>query len=218
MTTDPVFVGIDVSKQWLDVGLHPTGADFRVPNDHEGIAVLVDRVLAWQPTLIVLEATGGPETLAVSTLAAQKLPVVLVNPRQIREFARATGQLAKTDAIDARVLAQFGEAVRPQPRPLPAADVQELREVVSRRQQVIKMLTVEKNRRQTASNALKARIDAHIRWLLDERADLDKHLEALIKSSPVWRERDQLYRSAPGVGPVLSRALLADLPELGRLN
>jgi len=218
MTTNSVFVGIDVSKQWLDVALHPAGDSFRVPNDQEGIAALGDRLQTSPPTLVVVESTGGLETLAVSALTAQKLPVVVVNPRQVREFARATGHLAKTDAIDARVLAQFGEAVRPQPRPLPGPDALVLRETVSRRQQVVKMLTEEKNRRQTASEALKSRLDAHICWLQDELAEIDKQLRALIKRSPAWRERDQLYRSAPGVGPVLSGTLLASLPELGRLD
>lgn len=173
---------------------------------------------ALEPELVVLEATGGLESHVSAFLTAHGLPVAVVNPRQVREFARATGRLAKTDTIDAQVLARFAEAVRPQVRWLPDAEARELRELVSRRQQLLEMLTMEKNHRQNVSSVVKPGLEAHIAWLSDEIAAVEKHVEQVIKASPVWRERDELYRSVPGVGPVLSSTLLAGLPELGHLN
>jgi len=207
-----------VAKDWLDVAQRPGGEAWRVSSDETGVAALVERLKDVRPMLVVLEATGGLQIPAVAALAAAGLRTVVVNPRQVRQFAGATGRLAKTDAIDAQVLAQFGEAVRPEVRPLPDADSQELSALVNRRRQLIEMLTAEKNRLRLAAKKVRPNIEAHIRWLEGELLDLEGGLGDAIRSSPVWRERDNLLRSVPGVGPVLSSVLLADLPELGRLN
>lgn len=188
------------------------------PAMRQVFAALVERLRGVRPALVVLEATGGLQIPAVAALAAAGLRTVVVNPRQVRQFAGATGRLAKTDAIDAQVLAQFGEAVRPEVRPLPDADSQELSALVNRRRQLIEMLTAEKNRLRLAAKKVRPNIEAHIRWLEGELLDLEGGLGDAIRSSPVWRERDNLLRSVPGVGPVLSSVLLAELPELGRLN
>ena len=218
MTAPAVFVGIDVSKARLDVALLPTGDGWAVANDERGIAVLVDRLLGLSPTLIVLEATGGLELPLTGALAATGLPVVVVNPRQVRDFAKATGRLAKTDALDAAVLAQFAEAVRPALRPLPDAATQALSALLTRRRQLLEMRTAEQNRLGSARSPVRKGIRAHITWLDHRLADLDLDLGRTIRESPVWREQDDLLQSTPGVGPVLARTLLADLPELGTLN
>ncbi|MCJ7509700.1 MAG: IS110 family transposase [Dehalococcoidia bacterium] len=213
-----IHVGIDVAKDRLDVAQRPGTEAWWVTNDESGIADLVARLKALGPTLVVLEATGGIELPAVGALAAAGLPVVVVNPRQVREFARATGRLAKTDAIDAQVLAQFAEAVRPALRPLPDAATHQLSSLVTRRRQVIEMLTAEKNRLRTAAPAVCGHIKEHIVWLERSLSDLDRELGQVIHSSDIWRAQDNLLQSAPGVGPVLSTTLLAELPELGSLN
>ena len=218
MSRVDIHVGIDVAKDRLDVAQRPGAEAWWVTNDERGIADLVARLRALRPTLVVLEATGGIELHVVGALAAARLAVVVVNPRQTREFAKATGRLAKTDAIDAQVLAQFAEAVRPALRPLPDAATQQLSSVVTRRRQVIEMLTAEKNRLRTAAPAVRGHIKEHIRWLESSLADLDSELEQAIHSSEVWRAQDNLLQSTPGVGPVLSTTLLAELPELGTLN
>jgi transposase len=218
MSPTKVYVGIDVAKDWLDVAQRPGGEVWRVSSDETGVVALVERLKGVRPTLVVLEATGGLQIPAVAALAAAGLRTVVVNPRQVRQFAGATGRLAKTDAIDAQVLAQFGEAVRPEVRPLPDAATRELSALVARRRQLIEMLTAERNRLRVATKKVRANIEAHIRWLEGELLDLEGGLSDVIRSSPVWRERDNLLRSVPGVGPVLSSVLLADLPELGRLN
>jgi len=218
MSPANVYVGIDVAKDWLDVAQRPGGEAWRVASDETGVAALVERLKGVRPTLVVLEATGGLQIPAVAALAAAGLRTVVVNPRQVRQFAGATGRLAKTDAIDAQVLAQFGEAVRPEVRPLPDAATQELSALVARRRQLIEMLTAEKNRLRLAAEKVRPNIGAHIRWLEGELLDLEGGLGDVIRSSPVWRERDNLLRSVPGVGPVLSSVLLADLPELGKLS
>lgn len=210
-------VGIDVARDRLDVAQRPGTEGWQVNNDQRGIADLVARLRALRPALVVLEATGGIELPLVGALAAAGLPVVVVNPRQVREFARATGRLAKTDAIDAQVLARFAEAVRPALRPLPDAATQQLGGLVARRRQVIEMLTAEKNRLQTAA-AVRGHIKEHILWLERSLSDLDRELGQVIHSSDIWRAQDNLLQSAPGVGPVLSTTLLAELPELGSLN
>lgn len=212
------FIGIDVAKAFLDVASRPSGAAERVPNDEAGIAQLVARLAAAAPTLVVLEATGGRELPVTAALAAAGLAVAVVNPRQVRDFAKAVGQLAKTDALDARVLAHFAEVIRPAPRPLPAAELQALAALLSRRRQVIAMLVAEQQRLGSAALTLRARIEAHIAWLRQERDDLDAELRDHVRRSPVWRDDDDLLRSVPGVGPVLSTTLIADLPELGHLN
>lgn len=213
-----MFVGIDVSKAQLDIALRPTGQGWQVPNDDGGITVLVARLQAVDPTLIVLEATGGLELPVTLALAAAGLPVAVVNPRHTRDFAKATGPLAKTDTLDARALAHVAEAVRPVPRPLPEAQAQELSALLGRRRQLIEMLTAEKNRMSAAPAGLHPRIQAHIRWLEHERHDIDTEVGRRIRTSPVWRAKDDLLHSVPGVGPVLSHILVAQWPELGTLT
>lgn len=218
MTATPVFVGIDVSKDRLDVALRPTPDRWAVANDQSGIACLVACLRHQAPTLIVLEATGGLEIPLTSELAAAGLPVVVVNPRQVRDFAKATGRLAKTDTLDASVLAQFAEAVRPALRPLPDAETQALSALLTRRRQLIEMLTAEKNRLGTAPTPVRKGIRAYITWLEGRLAELDEELAHTIRESPLWRDKDDLLQSTPGVGPVLARTLLAGLPELGTLT
>jgi transposase len=179
---------------------------------------LVERLQALHPVLMVLEATGGWERAVTSALATAGLPVVVVNPRQVRDFARATGQLAKTDALDARALAHFADVIRPTPRPLPDAQTQELRALLGRRQQLVVMRTAEQNRLTGTRTRLITDIEAHITWLNARIATLDNDLEILRRASPVWRENDDLLQSAPGIGPVCARTLLLELPELGTLN
>lgn len=214
----PVYVGIDVSKDHLDVATVPGGEVWREANNEAGIAGLVEQLGGMDVQLIVLEATGGLEVALLASLAALGLPVALVNPRRVRDFARATGRLAKTDRIDAKVIAQFGEAIRPIPTPLPDEQSQELGALLARRRQLMEMLVAEKNRQGASSRALKAEIGKHIAWLEAALADLDRQLGELIKKSPLWRERDRVLQSAPGVGPVVSTTLLAELPELGTLS
>lgn len=217
MTQQSIFVGIDVSKAQLDVAIRPEGR-FSVVHDRQGLAQLVDQVQAMRPTLVVLEATGGMEVSLTSALVLAGLPVVVINPRQVRDFAKATGQLAKTDAIDAQVLARFAEAIRPEPRPVPDEQTQLLAALVTRRQQLIEMLTAEKNRLASARPNIRKNLRAHIAWLERALEQADTDLADAIQQSPVWREKDELLRSVPGIGPVLTTTLLAHLPELGTLT
>jgi transposase len=210
----PVFVGIDVSKARIDVTLRSEGR-FAAPNEEAGIAQISERLTAGAPTLVVLEATGGLEIPLVGALAAADLPVVVVNPRHVREFAKATGQPAKTDALDARLLAQFAEIMRPAVRPLPDAQPHALAALLTRRRQLIEMLTAEKNRLATARGPVRQNLRAHIAWLERALGQADADLAQTIHESPVWREKDALLRSVPGVGPMLTTTLLANLPELG---
>ena len=212
------FVGIDVSKARLDVALHPTGATHSVANDANGIKTLVEQLRAVKPLLVVLEATGGIERAVVRALVGAELPVTVTNPRQVRDFAKATGQLAKTDVLDAQILARFAEAVRPALRPLPDEITLELRALIGRRRQITEMLTAEKNRLSRAPRRVQKRIEAHIRWLQSELERADEDLDQTIRQSPVWREQEDLLKSVPGIGPVVSRTVLAELPELGNLN
>lgn len=212
------FVGIDVAKAHLDLAVRPTGESRRTTNDAAGIAQVLEWLATLTPALIVLEATGGLEWPLVGTLAAAGLPVVVANPRQVRDFAKATGQLAKTDRLDAQVLARFAQAVRPEPRPLPDAASRALTALVVRRRQVVEMLTAERNRRRSALAVLHAELDEHIAWLQRRLDALDRELGQAIQASPIWRARDDLLRSVKGVGPVLSMTLLTELPELGLLN
>ena len=217
------FVGIDVSKAQLDVAVRPTGKRWVLPYDETGIEGLIPQIVDLEPALVLLEATGGLELPLVAALAAAALPVVVVNPRQVRDFAKATGTLAKTDTLDAGVLAHFADAVRPEVRPLQDAATQVLNSLTARRHQVMTMLVSEKNRLGTASGAVSPRavsprIEAHIAWLEQELSDLDKGLRQTLRRSPVWREQDDLLRTVPGVGPQLSLTLLALLPELGTLD
>lgn len=218
MQSTPLFVGIDVSKERLDTALRPSGERWATPNEARGISTLCRRLQPLAPTLIVLEATGGLELPVVGALAAAGLPVVVVNPRQVRDFAKATGQLAKTDTLDAAVLAHFAEAVRPPVRPLPDAATQALDALLTRRRQLLTMRTAEQNRLGSATPPVRKEIQAHLTWLDRRLASLDDDLGRTIRESPVWRAQEQLLQSAPGVGPVLARTLLASVPELGTLN
>lgn len=216
---DGIFVGLDVSKDRVDAHVQPTGDRFAVGTDEAALATLVTRVSAVSPTLVVLEATGGYEIPVTAALANAGLPVAVVNPRQIRDYARATGQLAKTDALDARAIARFAEAVQPAVRPLPTPQAQALADLVARRRQVVDMLGAELNRhRQARQPRLQQRIAAHVAWLRRALEGLDEDLTELVRSSPVWREKDNLLTSMPGVGDVTAQALIADLPELGQLD
>lgn len=218
MRETKIFVGVDVSKARLDVAVRPSGDMLTVRHDESGIAGLITRLQAWQPTAVVLEATGDLECTVVSALAAAGLPVHVVNPRQVREFARATGRLAKTDALDAQILAQFGEVLRPAPRALPDEATQALSAALARRRQLLEMLIAEKQRHSQAAARLKPGIATHITWLTAELQRVDADLTLAIRHSPVWREQDDLLQSMPGVGPGLSRTMLAELPELGTLS
>lgn len=213
----PMFVGIDVSKAQLDVAVRPDGR-FTVSNDDAGIAQVIEQLSAGPPTRVVVEATGGFEMPLAGALAAASFPVVVVNPRQVRDFAKATGRLAKTDALDAQTLAHFAEVMRPALRPLPDEQTQALAAILARRRQLVEMLTAEKNRLGSARKPVRKSLRTHIAWLERELARTDSDLAQAIRESPVWREKDDLLRSTPGVGPVLTTTLLADLPELGTLT
>jgi transposase len=213
-----VFVGIDVASQSLEIATRPTDERWRVGNDTQGINALVARLRAVKPVLIVLEATGGLELAVVAALGSVGLPVVAVNPRRVRDFAKAVGKLAKTDALDAQVLAHFAEAVRPAVRPLPDAATQALSALVSRRRQLVEMLTAEENRRKTATSAIRVDIQEHIAWLRKRLQGVDRELSQAIRGSSLWREQEDELRSVPCIGPVVSVTLLADLPELGTLD
>jgi transposase len=212
------FIGIDVAKSSLDIAVQPEGKAWSCLNDETEFKALVKQLQQREPKLIVLEATGGLEIPAVAALASAGLPVVVVNPRQVRDFAKATGQLAKTDRIDAQVLARFGEAVRPDIRPLKDVKTRELDALLTRRRQLTDMLTAEKNRLSCAPKSVRKDIKTHIAWLEKRLRDVNNGLNSAIKDSPVWREYDGILQSTPGVGPVLSVTLLAELPELGTLN
>jgi transposase len=223
-TAKKVYVGIDVSKATLDVALLPEGTlpggeYFSVANDEEGLRQLTGRLLEATPTLAVLEATGGLERPLAAALFASGIACAVVNPRQARDFAKAIGKLAKTDKIDASVLACFAEAVRPEPKAPPEAEALEFSAILARRRQLIGMLVAEKNRlTANASKKVRSRLEAHIRWLEKELARVDRDLDEAIEESPTFKENEALLRSVPGVGPVLCRTLLAELPELGRLS
>jgi transposase len=216
---EQIFVGIDVAKDRLDVHIRPSGEAFTVARDGEGLAALMDRLKQIAPTLVVLEATGGFEVTVAAAVGSAGLPLAVVNPRQIRDFARATGKLAKTDALDAAAIAHFAQAVHPQPRPLPDAQAQELGELVARRRQVVEMMVAERNRgRQVQSARLRKRIDRHLATLQKELSEIESDLDQSIRGTPVWRENEDLLKSVPGVGNATARTLLADLPELGTLD
>ncbi len=215
MNTAAPYVGIDVAQAHLDIAVRPSGEVWQVSYDTQGVTNLLAQLAELTPTLVVLEATGGLEMYLAGELAGAQLPVVVVNPRQVRDFAKALGKLAKTDALDAQVLAHFGEATKPDLRPLPDASTQELQALLARRRQVVEMITAEKNRCRTATQRLKPQIQEHIRCL---EKQLEQDLSELLSSSPVWRTKEKLLASVPGVGPVLTVTLLAGLPELGWLD
>jgi transposase len=214
----PLFVGIDVSKARLDVALRPGDENFSVANNPRGIASLVKRLKKLQVSHIVLEASGGYEVAVAGELAAAALPLAVLNPRQVRDFARATGRLAKTDKIDAKVLAQFADLIRPPARQVPDAQSRELMALVARRRQLVEMLTAESNRRDHVPGYVSRAIAAHIRWLRKQLAEFDATLEEAIRRSPLWCEKARLLRSVPAVGSVTVTTLLAHLPELGTLG
>lgn len=216
MNPPNLFAGIDVSKNRLDTALRPSGQNFAEANDANGIDTLVRRLAALKPTLIVLEATGGYEIPLAAALQVAGLPTAVVNPRQVRDFAKAVGRLAKTDRLDAAVLAHFAEAVRPAPRAAANPQVQHLDALLSRRQQLLAMRVMESNRLGTATDsAVRAGLERHIAWLEAELSEAEQQLAAAVRASPAWQEKDQLLKSVPGIGPVVSQTLLAALPELG---
>jgi transposase len=212
------FVGIDVSKLQLDIAVRPANKRWSTANIEADIARVVEAIKELSPQVIVVEATGGMEMPLVAALSQACLPVAVVNPRQVRDFAKAVGRMAKTDRIDAEVLAHFGEAVKPEVRLLKDEDTQVLTALVARRRQVIEMLTAEKNRLGISPKVVHKDIRKHIDWLQARLEDIDRHLASAIRKSPVWREKDDLLRSVPGVGHVLSVSLITGLPELGTLS
>jgi transposase len=212
------FVGIDVSKAHLDVYLRPVGLAFQVDNSPSGIAALIEKLGAFPVRLVVLEATGGYEQEAFVRLNAAQIPTVRINPRQARDFAKATGKLAKSDRIDAGSLAHYAQAIQPQVRPVPDEATRQLQALVDRRRQVVEMLVAEENRRAISHPPVLERIQAHITWLKQELDDLNNQLQQAVQAHPHWQQQNEWLLSVPGVGPVLSTTLLADLPELGHLD
>jgi transposase len=213
-----MFVGIDVAKAHLDVAVHAPASHWQVANSEPGIAELVQRLQALRPTRIVLEATGGFELPLVAGLMQARLPVFVLNPRRVRDFARAIGQLAKSDKLDAKVLAHFAAVVHMEPRPIPTDAEEQLTALLTRRRQIVEMLAVEKNRLQTVRAALRADIAEHIAWLEQKLESLNTQVNQFVQSSELWKAKDLLLRSVPGVGPVTASTLLGMLPELGTLN
>ena len=216
---EQIFVGIDVAKDRLDVHVRPSGQAFSVARDGKGLDELVARLRRLDVTLIVLEATGGFETTVAAALCAAGLPLAVVNPRQIRAFARAVGRLAKTDTLDAAVNAHFAEAVRPDPRPVPDEQARSLGELITRRRQIVEMMTAERNRRGRLTNRRMIKsVDRLLKALQRELSDLEADLDETIRGTPAWRETEDLLKSVPGIGDVTARTLIADLPELGTLD
>jgi transposase len=214
-----MFTGIDVSRDRLDVHVRPSGDAFSVAHNGEGIVVLLERLRQIAPVLVVLEATGGLQTRVAASIAAAGLPVAVINPRQVRDFARATGRLAKTDALDAEIIAHFAEVVRPEARMLSDEAGQALQALVARRRQLVEMRVAEKNRRSQMRDArLRARLDEHLNWLAEAIAEVDREIEDHIRKSPIWRAKEDLLTSVPGIGGTTARTLIADLPELGSLS
>lgn len=218
MGTEQICVGIDVSKDSLDLAIHRHHEVRRFANTTTGIGKAVRHVMGLGSVLVVMEASGGYEISLAAALGEAGIPTAVLNPRQVRDYARSTGKLAKTDAIDARILAEFAAVVRPEPRPLADSETMELREILARRSQLNEMITAERNRLHRAHGPLHEQIRAHIIWLEGSLSDMDSELKRFIEGSPLWREKDNLLKSVPGIGPVLSSTLVADLPELGTLN
>ncbi len=218
MTAPSPFVGVDIAKADVVVALRPTAETWTAPNDDAGVRATVDRLAPLRPALIVVEAMGGYETRLVAALAHAGLPVVVASPRQVRDFAKGTGQLTKTDRLDAQVLALFAERVRPEPRPLPDAALQALDALLTRRRQLLERLIAERQRLAHARPPIRRSLTEHIRWLERRLGDVDRDLDQAVQTSPVWRAQEDLLRRAPGVGRVVSRTLLAELPELGTLS
>jgi len=212
------FVGIDVSKEKFDIHVRPIDQSEMFSYDDEGLNKLVDLLKRVHPQVIVLEATGGYERRLVAVLLTHDLPVVVINPQRVRHFAKATGQIAKTDRIDAAVLSLFAQTLQPEPRSLPDAFSEQLRDLLARRRQILEMIVAEKNRLETSRKPIRGQILQHIKWLEKRLVSVDRDLNDQIQSSPTWKTKDQLLRSVPSIGPVGSSSLLIQLPELGTLN
>lgn len=213
-----IYIGIDVSKDMLDVAVHGDKQHWSFPNDEAGINKIVSKFRELPPALVALEATGGFEVPLAAELGVAKIPTAVVNPRQIRDFAKSVGMLAKTDVLDAKIIARFAASVQPIPHPIRDTEARELGAIMARRRQIVSMITAEKNRLSTASKTVKPRICAHINWLEKELNDVNRNLRQKVKDSPIWQEKDEVLQSVPGVGPNLSTTILAELPELGTLN
>ena len=213
-----LFVGIDVSKDRLDVHVRPSDEAFAVARDGEGLAGLLERLAVLKPHLVLLEATGGFETVVVAALASAKQPVVVVNPAQIRAYARSLGQKAKTDPIDAAIIARFGETQKPEIRPIPNEDTLLLGDLVARRRQIIQMIVAEKHREKRANTTLKRSIAQLLKALQKALTAIDQEIDTTVRGSPAWREKEDLLVSVPGVGSIVARTLIAELPELGTLS
>ena len=219
MAKDGAFVRIDVSKNHLDVHAVPSGESFRVDNTPQGIDKLIGRLHSLAPSLVVLEASGKLETVCAASVDNAGFHIAVVNPRHVRGFARASGRLAKTDTLDAKVIAHFAQAMKPEVRPLPTKEERQFDELLARRRRIVGMLTAEKNRRKiTFTREVRRRIKAHIRWLEQELGDADQGLAEAVQASPLWQASEAILRSVPGVGEVTARTLIAELPELGRLS
>jgi transposase len=215
---DKMYVGIDIATDKLDVGMTNREGIITYPYGEGGISMIIKDIQKQTPALVVLEATGGLEKLLAASMVAAEIPVVVVNPRRVKEYARCKGKLAKTDAIDAGTIAEYGRDIHPQIRPLPDKETTEIKSLIVRRQQLQEMITAENNRMWSASARVLPSIQEHLKWLKQELKNLDRNLEDRIQNSPIWREKDDLLRSVPGVGPVLSSTLLSSLPELGQLT
>jgi len=215
---DSIIVGIDVAKDRLDVAVRPSGEAFVVDRNAAGLEMLVERLKPLAPSLVALEATGGFETVAAAALAAAGLPVVVVNPAQVRAFAKAIGQRAKTDPIDAAVIAHFAEATKPEPRPLPDEATRLLADLVARRRQIVEMIGAERQREKRATPRLKTSIARLIKALEKELTSVDTDIDDAVRGSPAWRDKEDLLASVPGIGPTIARTLIAELPELGTLG
>ena len=213
-----VFVGIDVSKDTLDVVVKPQNLVFKVPNTEEGHKELCRKLKRLTPALVVLEATGGLELDVAIALSEEGIAVAIVNPRHVRDFAKACGQLAKTDRIDADIICDFAEKIRPEPRPLPSEETRALDALITRRRQLVGMLAVEKNRLASAGKAMKKDVKRHIAFLEKAIERMDRDLRKSIENSPIWRVNDEILQSVPGVGPTCATTLMAQLPELGKLD
>jgi transposase len=218
MAEEANYIGVDVAKSALDVAVSDSGEMRRFTNDHEGISQAVCYIAGLKPAGIIIEATGSLEMPLAAALQASRLPVAVINPRQVRDFARATGVLAKTDTIDARILALFGARVKPEIRPLPDKKTREMASLLTRRRQIIGMLTAERNRLSQTNEDVRSGIEAHIKWLNGALSEINDDMERRIRRSPSWQEKDNLLKSVPGVGKMVSSTLLIELPELGSLN
>lgn len=213
-----IFVGIDVAKEHLDIAVRPNGETWTIKNDEQSAMELAIKLKGLQPAVVVMEATGGYEMCVASVMSTSGLPVAVVNPRQVRDFAKSTGKLAKTDTLDAQVLAHFAEAIRPEVRSLSDEQAQQLQALVVRRRQIIEMMVSEKNRAYVSHKSIQEQVRKHIEWLEKELEELENDIGESIRESPVWREKDKLLQSVPGIGPITSGVLLASLPELGLLD